>query len=151
MRIKREQQKMGKRTFSLKELAQRNFNPALESPAQKSEPKNNPGGQLCLSQIQEDLLDSTTNEESTVLPNSAKPKDIKKMKVNAQQNLALPIELISKLIQKEINKTAKTLELEEDELQAWLDMQVMTPKQTLLTLLRIAREHGLDLLICIQN
>lgn len=49
MRIKRVEQKMGKRTFTLKELAQRNFNPALESPVQKSEPKNIPGGQLCLS------------------------------------------------------------------------------------------------------
>ena len=144
MRIKREQQKMGKRTFTLKELAQRNFNPALESPAQKSEPKNNPGGQLCLSQIQEDLLDSTINEESIALSNGVKPKDTKKMKINTEHSLAFPIELISKLIQKEISKTAQTLELEEDELQAWLNMQVMTPKQTLLALLRIAREHGLD-------
>ena len=149
MRIKREQQKMGKRTFTLKELAQRNFNPALESQSQKAELSNNPGGQLCLSQIQEDLLDSTENKESIALPNSAlpngaKPKDTKKMKINTEQNLALPIELISKLIQKEISKTAQTLELEEDELQAWLDMQVMAPKQTLLVLLRIARENGLD-------
>lgn len=144
MRIKREQQKMGKRTFTLKELARRNFNPALEDHSQKDGLTNNPSGQLCLSQIEEDLLESTTNEESTAIPNGAKPKDLKKMKINTEQNLVLPIELISKLIQKEISKTAQTLELEEDELQAWLDMQVMTPKQTLLTLLRIAREHLLD-------
>lgn len=66
------------------------------------------------------------------------------MKINAEQSLALPIELISRLIQKEINKIAQTLELEEDELQAWIDLQVMAPKQTLLALLRIAREHHLD-------
>ncbi|MBU3630094.1 recombinase RecT [Polynucleobacter sp. AP-Melu-500A-A1] len=144
MRIKREQQKMGKRTFTLKELAQRNFNPALDSQSQKSELANGLNGQLCLSQIEEDLLDFTTKERSKALPDSAKPKDISKMRVNTEQSLALPIELISKLIQKEINKTAQTLELEEDELRAWLDMQVMTPKQTLLTLLRIAREHALD-------
>lgn len=144
MRIKRAEQKIGKRTFTLKELAQRNFNPALDSQSQKSELANSLNGQLCLSQIQEDLLDSTTNEESIALPDGIKPKDTKKMKVNTEQNLALPIELISKLIQKEISKTAQTLELEEDELQAWLDMQVMTPKQTLLALLRIAREYSLD-------
>jgi hypothetical protein len=144
MRIKREQQKMGKRTFTLKELAQRNFNPALENRLKDVGLENGVSGQLCLSQIEEDLLDTTANEESTVLLNSAKPKDIKKMKFNTEQNLALPIELISKLIQKEISKTAQTLELEEEELQAWLDMQVMTPKKTLLTLLRIAREHTLD-------
>ena len=144
MRIKRAQPKIGKRTFTLKELAQRNFNPALESQSQKAELSNNPGGQLCLSQIKEDLLDFKENEESTALPNGTKPKDLKKMKINTEQSLALSINLISNLIQKEINKTALTLELEEDELQAWLDMQVMTPKQTLLALLRIAREHGLD-------
>lgn len=144
MRIKREQQKMGKRTFTLKELAQRNFNPALENRLKDVGLENGVSGQLCLSQIEEDLPNSTTNEESTALPDGTKPKDIKKVKVNTEQNLALPIELISKLIQKEINKTAQTLELEEDELQAWLDMQVMTPKHTLLALLRIAREHGLD-------
>lgn len=144
MRIKRVEQKMGKRTFTLKELAQRNFNPTPENRSQNVELENGMSGQLCLSQIQEDLLDSTANEESTAFPNGEKPKDIKKMKVNAEQNLALPIELISKLIEKEINKTAQILELEEDELRAWLDMQVMTPKQTLLTLLRIAREYSLD-------
>ena len=144
MRIKRAEQKMGKRTFTLKELAQRNFNPALENRLKDVGLENGVSGQLCLSQIEEDLPNSTTNEESTALPDGTKPKDIKKVKVNTEQNLALPIELISKLIQKEINKTAQTLELEEDELQAWLDMQVMTPKHTLLALLRIAREHGLD-------
>lgn len=144
MRIKRVQQKIGKRTFTLKELAQRNFNPTLDSQPQKSEQANGLNGQLCLSQIEEDLLDSTTNEECTALSSGAKPKDTKKMKTNTEQSLTLPIELISKLIQKEISKTAQTLELEEDELQAWLDMQVMTPKQTLLALLRITREYSLD-------
>jgi hypothetical protein len=144
MRIKREQQKIGKRTFTLKELAQRDFNSISESPSQIAKTSNGQGGQLCLSQIEEDLLESTTNEESTALPSGAKNKVKEEMQTNIKQNLAISVEIISKLIQKEINKTAQTLELEEDELQAWLDMQVMTPKQTLLSLLRIAREYSLD-------
>lgn len=149
MKIKRAEQKMGKKTLALKELAQRNFNSAPKDQSQNGDLVNGSDGELCLTQIKERLLDSVTNEECTVLPdspplNSEKPKDIKKLKINIEQNLALPIELIYKLIKKEINKTAQTLELEEEELQAWLNMQVMVPKQTLLTLLRIAREHTLD-------
>ena len=41
-------------------------------------------------------------------------------------------------------KTAKALDLEEAELKARIDLQVMVPKQTLLALLRIARENSLD-------
>lgn len=139
MRVKRAEQKIGKRTITLKELAQRNFNPTLEGNSQKAGPANSVEGELYLSQIAEDLSDSKRNGESSVLPNGAK-----KVGAITEQSLALPIELISRLIQKEICRTAQALELEEEELQAWLDLQAMTPKQTLLTLLRIAREYSLD-------
>jgi hypothetical protein len=67
-----------------------------------------------------------------------------KKKDNSPKNLSLAIDLINHLIQKEIKKSAKELDLEEAELQSWIDLQVMVPKQTLLALLRIAREHNLD-------
>ena len=61
-----------------------------------------------------------------------------------QNELSLPIALLNQLIDKEIAKTADSLDLEAAELQAWINLQVMVPKQTLLALLRIAREHQLD-------
>jgi hypothetical protein len=64
--------------------------------------------------------------------------------MDKQNDLMLPIALVNQLIEKEIAKTAHTLELEVAELQAWINLQVMAPKQTLLALLRIAREHQLD-------
>lgn len=60
------------------------------------------------------------------------------------QNLALSIDTLNHLIEKEIKLTSQQLSLEPEELQAWINLQVMTPKQTLLTLLRLARAHHLD-------
>lgn len=40
--------------------------------------------------------------------------------------------------------TSAQLDLDQEELQAWIDLQVMAPQQTLLTLLRLARANGLD-------
>lgn len=138
---------MGKRTFTLKELAQRDF--AL-TPMEFS--KDSTSG-VSLIDIQEDLLSDdlgqTTNKQgATSLIKKARDRNTKDQQTTKvllpNTNLALPIELLNQLIAKEIAITAKQLNLEEAELQAWLDLQVMAPKQTLLTLLRLARAHNLD-------
>lgn len=134
-------QKLGKRTYTLKELAQRDFSITPGASAKDTTPKFN------LVNIQEDLLDAQEPaplkeaplKESDSLSKSQPPKS-----EIGQQNLALPIELVNQLIAKEIVKTADTLEMSIDELQAWVDLQVMAPSNTLLALLRIAREHRLD-------
>ena len=138
---------IGKRTFSLKELAQRDF--ALTTKEFSNESKN----PFSLVNIKEDLLGDdlgklTNKQGAKSLIKEARGRNIKDQQTTKvllpNTNLALPIELLNQLIVKEIAITAKQLNLEEAELQAWLDLQVMAPKQTLLTLLRLARAHNLD-------
>jgi hypothetical protein len=138
---------MGKRIFTLKELAQRDF---VLTPKVFSEDATK---QLSLVNIKEDLLGDNVDQELNKPLATTKVGEAKARDTKAQQtikaplpntHLALPIELLNLLITKEIAITAKHLALEETELQAWIDLQVMTPKQTLLTLLRLARANNLD-------
>ena len=138
---------MGKRIFTLKELAQRDFS---LSPKTLSQEDSN---SFSLANIQEDLIDEDPGQEvnkplatrqiSGARGNGAKTQEAIKVPL-PNTRLALPIELLNQLIAKEVVITAKHLELEEAELQAWIDLQVMAPKQTLLALLRLARVNNLD-------
>lgn len=133
--------KLGKRTYTLKELAQRDFTITTEAIAKDTAPKFN------LVNIQEELLDiqeTMSLHEATIKESDTLRKSQQVKSGIGLQNFALPIELVNQLIAKEIVKTADNLELSVDELKAWLDLQVMAPSQTLLSLLRIAREHHLD-------
>jgi hypothetical protein len=130
--------RIGKRTYTLKELAQRDFTGLPK--AKGTAPKFN------LVNIQEDLLDG---QETRPLSRSAANTDNNKgenedpIRID-DQNLGLPIKLVDQLITKEIAKTADGLDLDIEELQAWINLQVMTPSHTLLALLRIARQYHLD-------
>lgn len=130
--------KMGKRTYTLKELAQRDF--ASLPKAKDTAPK------FKLANIQEDLLDGQASMPASSSPLEAghNPEKNQPSPPTNDQNLALPIKLVDQLIIKEIIKTADALELDVEELQAWINLQVMTPSSTLLALLRIARQHHLD-------
>ena len=139
MKPNQSNKKMGKRTYTLKELAQRNFAAPLKEGSTDTAPVFN------LVNIQEDLLEdngnrSESSKESFVSSNEP-PRNLK---ANTPESPTLPIDLLNCLIKKEISKTSKALDLEEVELQAWIDLQVMAPKQTLLSLLRIGRENHLD-------
>lgn len=139
MKPNQSNKKMGKRTFTLKELAQRDFGVPLQEGPTEIAPVFN------LVNIQEDLLEDVENrsapsKESFISNN----EPLRHQKVNTRESLTLPIDLLNHLIKKEISKTAKALDLEETELQAWIDLQVLVPKQTLLALLRIAKENHLD-------
>jgi hypothetical protein len=130
---------LGKRTHSLKELAQRDFVAAIK------EQKDNLAPVFNLLNIQEDLIEGGTNKGSPSPKSLSLNEDaFKNPLAIAQEGLTLPIKLLNDLIKKEVGKLAKVLELEEAELQAWIDLQVMAPKQTLLSLLRIAIEYHLD-------
>ena len=138
--------KLGKRTYTLKELAQRNFVSSPQVTIQDKAPRFN------LANIQEDLLDDVEtlevdqkNHQAAQDQRPATPPSLGQSKANVSStNLPASIELINLLIAKEIRLTAKTLGLEESELQAWVDLQVMAPKQTLLALLRLAKANNLD-------
>jgi hypothetical protein len=133
--------KLGKRTYTLKELAQRDFTITPKVVGTDETPKFN------LVNIQENLLNDqeTTPLGEALLDESNKTsKDQQPTPRIGQQKLVLAIELVDQLITKEITKTANILELGIEELQAWVDLQVMAPSHTILALLRIAREHHLD-------
>lgn len=119
--------KLGKRTFTLKELAQRDFPATSKGAVENVAPIFN------LVNIQDDLL------SDELIP----PK-IKTDSTEQNQITSMPIDLIKNLIEKEIDQAAKQLDIEKAELQAWVDLQVMTPALTLLSLLRIAKTYDLD-------
>ena len=152
--------KLGKRIYTLKELAQRDF---LVTPKDSME---NISSTVNLVHIQEDLLDESTygesaHEESAYgeiasgeinqvpSPTAGNKSQPQAAKPKTQQNLfhaklTLSIELLTQLIEKEVAHTAKQLNIEAAELQAWIELQVMAPKQTLLALLRLSRANHLD-------
>ena len=62
----------------------------------------------------------------------------------ASSSLTQSIELFHRLIDKELIKAANTLELDELELKAWVDLQIEVPAKTILTLLRMMQNLHLD-------
>lgn len=125
--------KLGKRTFTLKELAQRDF---AVKPKEIPDDLVDTAPIFNLVHIQEDL-EGLSSDEAT------EPK-VKIVSSEQHPSIAMPIDLIKRLIDKEVEQTAAQLGLEKAELQAWLDLQVMTPALTLLALLRMARDYELD-------
>ena len=139
--------KLGKRTYTLKELVQRDTTTLPQKPEDES------ASIFSLVDIQEDLLDEDLGQAlneplATVRAEESIEQDVKNQKMIKgllpNTYLTLPIELLTHLIAKEIAITAKLLALEQVELQAWIDLQVMAPKQNLLALLRLARTNNLD-------
>ena len=141
---------IGKRIFTLKELAQRDFAKSPNELADAAAPQFN------LVNIQEDLLNASShkNEENEDPVNTLNPL-IQKSSVTEEESpetknllhkndISLSIETVNHLIDKEISKIAQLLNLEICELQAWINLQAMVPRHTLITLLRIANQYQLD-------
>ena len=139
--------KIGKRIYTLKELAQRDFGVLPKTLTEAT------SSHFSLVNIQEDLLDDDLDKVENKPAATSSIKEASGTKAKNQQaikapppntHLVLPIKLLTYLIEKEIATTAKHLALEVAELQAWIDLQVLVPKQTLLALLRLARANNLD-------
>jgi hypothetical protein len=139
--------KMGKRIYTLKELAQRDFGVLPKTLAEATTPN------FSLVNIQEDLLEEESNnligKETTTKNTQEGTSREKRVQEKpkppmANPNLALPIGILTRLIQKELTIVAQYLDLEVAELQAWIELQGLAPKQTLLALLRLAKGHMLD-------
>ena len=64
--------------------------------------------------------------------------------VIASSSLTQSIELFQCLIDKELAKAANTLAIDEQELKAWVDLQIEVPAETILTLLRMMQNMHLD-------
>ena len=64
--------------------------------------------------------------------------------LSIKDDLSKPIELMDRLIKKEISTCAGLIGVEADELQAWIDLQIAVPAKSILTLLRVAKQYELD-------
>ena len=71
------------------------------------------------------------------------PKEIASI-LSIKDDLSKPIELMDRLIQKEISTCAQLIGVEADELQAWIDLQIAVPAKSILALLRVAKQYELD-------
>lgn len=108
--------KLGKRTYTLKELAQRDFVATASATIKDLRISQLPT--FNLANIQEELLgidEPTAPEQAS---ESATPKAVTSANLPAPLKLTLPIDLLNQLIAKELTKAAKALGLEEAELHA---------------------------------
>ena len=71
------------------------------------------------------------------------PKEMSTI-LSIKDDLSKPIELMDRLIKKEISTCAGLIGVEADEMQAWIDLQIAVPAKTILTLLRVAKQYELD-------
>ena len=71
------------------------------------------------------------------------PKEIPSI-LSIKDDLSKPIDLMDRLIQKEISTCAGLIGVEADELQAWIDLQIALPAKSILALLRVAKQYELD-------
>ena len=96
-----------------------------------------------LLEIREDLpfeADSQTGNMQTVQFGSNRPALPKEPK----SNLSEAIGIFHELIAKEIASAATLLEIDEQELKAWIDLQIEVPAKTILALLRTMQHWQLD-------
>jgi hypothetical protein len=100
----------------------------------KRKTASSPKGLPTIVDLREDLLEPIAHPESF-------DRQASQVKGPAPNQ---PIDLIEKLIAKEITKTASILGLEREELKAWLDLNPLAPAKVILALLRTASEHRLD-------
>ena len=145
--------KFGKRTHTLKELLERQEATKNESTIKDAVEKD-----LCQADkspkrfdVKEDLptlspkqvvnlkkvhFDYGQSPQATSVPSSTP--------VSTPANLAESINVFNGLIHKEVSSAAKLLEIDEDELKAWIDLQIEVPAKTILNLLRTIQNLHLD-------
>jgi len=95
--------------------------------------------------IKEDLIcdGEKKNKIDTKENNTNTISDLPNQKIKTS-NISKSIDLFSRLIAKEVGKCAEQLEIESEELQAWIDIQIGIPSKTILSLLRTAFTKNLD-------
>ena len=103
----------------------------------KRKTASSPKGLPTIVNLKEDLLEPIAHPESIV-------HQVSQISQTRGAVPIQPIDLIEKLIAKEVTKTASILNLEREELKAWLDLNPLTPAKVILALLRTASEHQLD-------
>ena len=96
-----------------------------------------------LLEINEDLpfkKDGATSIAKTVHFSSAQSS----VPASTPSDLSKTIDLFNGLINKKINSAAKLLKIDEGELKAWIDLQILVPAKTIVNLLRTIQNLHLD-------
>jgi len=107
--------------------------------------KTNEGNQsVSLADIQEDLIDDVMQSPNPISHARVVSFNTKTSDQAAGSTISQSIELFHSLIEKELTKAATGLDIDEAELQAWVDLQIEVPAKTILTLLRMMQSLHLD-------
>jgi RecT family len=136
----------GKRTHTLKSILERQQVSAATAGAAKVniDVCTSLADSATLFDIQEDLIDDIKQSPNPI--NHAKKVNFN-TKTSDQavgSSISQSIELFHSLIDKELIKAATGLNIDEKELQAWVDLQIEVPAKTILTLLRMMQSLHLD-------
>lgn len=136
--------KSGKRTHTLKEILER-------QEAAKKDLLTNlvDDNKIVVNKLSHNLLDihedlPIANPIKANTPMTLQIDHEKNHATKTASNLSESINLFQKLIQKEIASAAKSLEIHESELQAWINLQIEVPAKTILILLRSMQNLHLD-------
>jgi hypothetical protein len=133
----------GKRTHTLKSILERQ---QVASAAGKAHNDVCPSlaDSATLFNLQEDLIDDTRQSPNPISHARVVSFNTKTSDQAAGSTISQSIELFHSLIDKELIKAATGLEIDEAELQAWVDLQIEVPAKTILTLLRMIQSLHLD-------
>jgi len=133
----------GKRTHTLKSILERQ---QVASAAGKAHTDvcTSLADSAALFNIQEDLIEDTRQSPNPISHARVVNFNTKTSDQAAGSTISQSIELFHGLIDKELIKAATGLEIDEAELQAWVDLQIEVPAKTILTLLRMIQSLHLD-------
>ena len=141
--------KFGKRTHTLKELLERQEASKNESAIKEATKKDSCQADKSPKRfdIKEDLPTLSLKQAvnlKTVHFDCGQSPQATSIPASTPANLAESIHVFNGLIHKEVSSAAKLLEIDEDELKAWIDLQIEVPAKTILNLLRTIQNLRLD-------
>jgi len=134
----------GKRTHTLKSILERQQVTAAAGKENTNVFTSSADTTATLLNIQEDLIEDARQSLNPNSPAKVVNFNTKTSDQAAGSTISQSIELFHSLIDKELVRAATGLEIDEAELQAWVDLQIEVPAKTILTLLRMMQSLHLD-------
>ena len=134
----------GKRTHTLKSILERQQVTAAADKANSDVCTSLADTTATLFNIQEDLIDGAMESLNPIGHARVVSFNTKTSNQAAGPSISPSIELFHGLIDKELVRAAAGLEINEKELEAWVDLQIEVPARTILTLLRMMQSLHLD-------
>jgi RecT family len=134
----------GKRTHTLKSILERQQVTAGTAKVNSDVCPSLADTTATLFEIQEDLIEDARQSVNPISHAKVVNFNTKRSDQVARSSISQSIELFHSLIDKELVRAANGLEIDEAELQAWIDLQIEVPAKTILTLLRSMQSLHLD-------